>query len=189
MATVLDVGLIQYFSVIFPVILVFAIVFAGLQKSKLVGESPAINALIAIVAGLLMLLSNKAVLIINNMIPWFAVAIIFFIMLLFLLKMFGLKDESLITAVKDKAVYWSLIGIALAIVGAAVGTTFGQEALDTGTTGTTVIDSSTTGDNFQGNIYSIMSNSKVLGMMIIFAIAIFTIALLTGISGTIDKGF
>ena len=183
MATVLDVGLIEYFSFIFPVLLIFAIVFAILQKSKAVGESPAINAIIAIIAGLLMLLSNEAMQVINFMIPWFAVAILFFILMLLLFKVFGLKDESLVTAVKDKAVYWTLIGISLAIIGVSMGNVFGQQALEDGQGvdgGVVSGDGSTVSGNFEGNVFSILSNSKVLGMIIIFAIAIFAIALLTG---------
>ncbi|MBI2665682.1 hypothetical protein HYX12_03620 [Candidatus Woesearchaeota archaeon] len=183
MATVLDVGLLQYFEIIFPVILVFAVVFATLQKTKVIGEAVQINALIAIVAGLLMLLSQKAVKVINFVIPWFAIAIFFFLFLILLFKLFGMKDDTLVAAVKDKAVYWVLIGICLAIFGAGLSNVLGQEALEAGTgeSGTAVTaDGNTASGTYESNIWSIMSNPKILGVAIIFVIAVFMIALLTG---------
>ncbi|MFH1276585.1 MAG: hypothetical protein ABIH82_05735, partial [Candidatus Woesearchaeota archaeon] len=89
MATVLDVGLLEYFGVIFPVILVFALVYAVLHKTKVIGESPAINAIIAVVAGLLMLLSEQALEVVNFMLPWFAVLILFLLLMIMVFKMFG----------------------------------------------------------------------------------------------------
>jgi hypothetical protein len=91
MASFLDLGLIQYFSAIFPVLLVFAVVYALLQKTKAVGGTPTINALIAIVAGFLILLSEKAIAVVNFIIPWFAVVIIFFVLMILVFYTFGLK--------------------------------------------------------------------------------------------------
>ena len=184
MATFLDTSLLTYFSSVFPVLLVFAFMFAILQKTKAIGETPAINALVSAVAALLILLAPKAIRIINFMIPWFAVVIIFFILLILVFKIFGLKDESLVAVVtKDGSVYWTLIAICLAIVGAAMGDAFGQEALVAGGTadGGVAIEGSrtTTGGDFQSNVWSIVKNPKILGMIIIFAIAVLAISLLT----------
>lgn len=178
MATVLDVGLLQYFSVIFPVILIFAVVYAVLFKTKVIGDKPAVNAMVAIVAGLLMLLSEKAMQVLNFMIPWFAVAIFFFILMIMLFKIFGLKDESLQSALKDKAVYWAFIGISLAIIGIAFANAFGQEALEAGS------GDSANGD-FQSNIFNIIKHPKILGVIVVMSIAVMAIAVLTGVSGTI----
>lgn len=175
MATILDVGLLQYFSVVFPVILVFAIVYALLFKTKAIGDNPAINALIAIVAGLLMVLSEKALEILNFMIPWFAIAVIFLIMLIMLFKVFGLKDDSLTAVLKDKAVYWALILVALGIVGAAFANSFGQDIVDAGTG-----EGDAGANDALSNVIKILTNSKVLGFIVIIAIAVAAVFLLTG---------
>ncbi|MBI2111954.1 hypothetical protein HYT52_00260 [Candidatus Woesearchaeota archaeon] len=181
MATVLDVGLLEYFSAIFPVILVFALVYAVLFKTKVIGDKPAINAIIAIVAGLLMLLSEKAIQVLNFMIPWFAVVIFFFVLMILVFKLFGLKDDSLQSALKDKAVYWALLGICFAIIGVSFANAFGQEALEAG---------SGDGGDFQANIFRIIQHPKILGVIVIISIAVMSIAVLTGISGTMrTKGF
>ena len=43
MATVLDIGLLEYFSIIFPAILIFLLVFALLQKIKILGDNKTIK--------------------------------------------------------------------------------------------------------------------------------------------------
>ena len=82
MVTVLDLGLIQAFDVIFPVLLVFALVFAIFQKTKVVGDSVGINSIIAVSVAFMVLISDTLTQIINFMVPWFAVVIIFFILLI-----------------------------------------------------------------------------------------------------------
>ena len=62
MATILDVGLVQYFQVIYPVLFVFAIVFALLQKTKALGQSSlAVNLIISFAVSFMILLSDAAV--------------------------------------------------------------------------------------------------------------------------------
>ena len=69
MATLIDIGLIHYFNVIFPFLFVVAIVYALLFKTKVVGNSVAINALISVVAAFAVLLSDNAIKLINFIIP------------------------------------------------------------------------------------------------------------------------
>ena len=80
MVTVLDVGLIQAFDIIFPVLLVFALVFAVLQKTKVIGDSVGINSIIAVAVAFMVMLSDTLVQMISFMVPWFVVVIIFFIL-------------------------------------------------------------------------------------------------------------
>ena len=82
MATLLDLGLLRYFSVIFSFILVWALVFALLQKTKILGDKAGLNVLLAVAVAFLVSLSDNVVQIINFMIPWFTIAIIFFVLLI-----------------------------------------------------------------------------------------------------------
>lgn len=195
MATILDVGLLQSFDFIFPVLLVFAIVFAVLQKTKVIGDSIGINSIIAITAAFMVLLSEDLVKMINFMVPWFVFAIIFFILLILIFQMFGAKEADITAVLKaDSAISWTIIGIALVIVFAAFGNVLGQKfteaSFQQGTATMGVVNGSinaTVGTgvssaNFQQNIYSILFNTKVLGLMVLFGVAIFAVALLTGSS-------
>ena len=55
MATFLDIGLAQHFSVVFTILLVFVIVFAVLEKSKILGGNKGLHSLIALSLAMLML--------------------------------------------------------------------------------------------------------------------------------------
>ena len=187
MATFLDVSLIKSFDVIFPVILVWAVSFSALQYLKPLGNSVGLNAIISGVVGLMILLSDKAVQMINFMTPWFAVAIIFFLLLFLIFRMFGAKDETFTAVLKQKEVYWFVIGVGVVIFGAGIADTFGQDLTSQAFTGDgtnpqalnqSLGGSSATAD-FDQNIAAIIFSPKVLGLMIIFLIMASAIALLT----------
>jgi len=186
MATAIDFGLIQPFSFLFPFIFVWAVVFATLQKSKLIGGAIGIDSIVAFAVSLMVLLSQTLIDILNFMIPWFTVAIIFFMLLMLMFMVFGASEKDIFSYVKtDKGVGWALIGVALIIVIAAFGNVLGQQYteesfdetaplnVETGPGGTATPD-------FEGNITAIFSHPKVLGMLILFAVAIFSVGLLSG---------
>lgn len=182
MATFLDLGLIQYFSFIFPVLLVFAIVFSLLQKTAVIGRSIAINALIAVTISLMVLLSQAAIDIINFMLPWIAVVIIFFVLVILIFQTFGLNEKDWNVIVKDKTVYWAILGLLLIILIAAFGQVLGQSIgpyLDEGSVPDGSSSSVATG-NFETNVMATLFNPKVLGLIIIFTIMIFAVVLLSG---------
>ncbi|MFH0701376.1 MAG: hypothetical protein V2A62_02985 [Candidatus Woesearchaeota archaeon] len=195
MATVLDLGLVNYFSNIYPVLIVWAIVFALLQKTKVIGQSMGINGIISVVIALMTLLSPTLVAIVNFMVPWFALLIIFIVLLMLAFMTFGAKDTDIASVIKNKTFLWVMIGVCLLIFGAAVGNVMGQQLTEASfSDGTTVINNgslpanaagelstgtSTATPNFQSNIYAIATHPKVLGMVVLFAVMIFAIALLT----------
>lgn len=184
MATFLDIGLIEYFSSIFPVLLVFAIVFALLSKTKVIGNSLVINALIAAVTSLTVLLSQAAIDIINFMLPWIAVAIIFFVLMILIFQMFGLHEKDWNAIIKDKTVYWAILGVMIIILVAALGNVLGQsigpyldeqgQAIAPGEAPSVATSS------FKTNITATLFNPKVLGLIIVFTIMVFAVILLSG---------
>ena len=181
MATFLDAGLLQNFSYIFPVLLVFAIVYAILHKTNALGKSPGINALVAAVAALMMLLSRAALDIVNYMMPWMSIAIIFFVLLILVFQLMGIQEGDWNKIVKDKAVYWAILGILLIIVLASIGNVLGQSVLEEASQLTSEeVQSGVASGSFQQNIYATLFNTKVLGLIIMFTIVIFSVALLSG---------
>lgn|SRR3989338_1428693 len=183
MATLLDLGLLRYFSVIFSFILVWALVFALLQKTKILGDKAGLNVLLAVAVAFLVSLSDNVVQIINFMIPWFTIAIIFFVLLLLIFQIFGAKQDDIFKYISnDRAVGWVIIGVVIIIVGASFANVFGQKltqaAFEEGST-VNVSGTSVASPNFQQNIYATLFHPKVLGMIVLFVIAIFAIALLS----------
>ncbi len=186
MATFLDVSLLQSVDAIFPALLVFAIVFAILNKTHALGKSIGLDAIIAIVAAFMVMLSRPLIELINYIIPWFVVAIIFFLLLLLIFRVFGAEDKDIFEYVKgDKAVGWVIIAICLVIVAAGLGKVFGQglteQAFDAGTAGNVTYDENGVAtQNFERSVTATLFHPKVLGVIIVFTIAIFAVALLTG---------
>jgi len=181
MASFLDIGMFEYFNVIFSFLLILILVYAILQKTKIVGSSNAINALIAVVIAFLSILSEPVIGIINFVAPWFVVMFIFLILLLLLFQILGATDADIAVAVKDKAVIWTILGIGIIIIVAGFANVFGQELLEGSQSAGTALDGGTTsGNNFEDNVLSTIFHPRILGMMVLFGIAIFAIALLTG---------
>jgi len=186
MATFLETGLLNYFSIIFPALLVFVLVFALLQKIKILGENKSINALVAVALGFIVLLSKNILAVINFAAPWFVIFFIFMVLLLVIFKLMGASDESISWVVRhDKVVQWSILAICLIIAASALANVYGQrllpytaeenvtEAVEEGEITTTATTS------FSTNVAAVFFHPKVLGLIFLLLVAVFTIALIT----------
>src|SRR3989344_3721754 len=179
MASLIDLGIFQLFDFIFPVLLVWAFVFALLQKTEVIGKSIGINAIIASVASLTVLLSRTVIDLINFIIPWFAIAIIFFVLMILLFMVMGAKD---IQAYKQTNIQWILVAVGILIVVAGFGKVLGQSLLEQSAQTENVAEGqeAVAGADFQENIYATLFHPKILGLLVVVAIVVFTVALLSG---------
>jgi len=186
MVTVLDVGLLGVFDIIFPVLLVFAILFSVLQKTAAITKNVSVNAIIAVSIAFLVLLSQTIIDMIKFMMPWFAVLILFLVLLLMVFKVFGAQDSDFWNAVKkDSTISWAILGIVVLIFVGAIGTTLGPSFLPATTgeiinTSTTIASGSVASGNFDQNIMATFFNPKILGLVVIFGVAIFAVLMLSG---------
>ena len=181
MATPFDLELLKNFSFIFPFLLVFAIIFALLEKTGLLGEDKkTMNSIVAIVVAFLVLLSDTAYKIINAMAPWFILFIVFLVFVVLIFMMFGTEETDLKKAVKDPVLMWAIIIVALVIiisVSSQVWYVEGQR-----------LDPSINASMGAEEDYVIYHNEKIkpfyhpkmLGLILIFLIATFSIRLLSG---------
>ena len=182
MATIFDISLIQSFDIVFPFVFVWAVVFALLQKTEAIAKSAGINAVIATAAGFMILLSQTVIDLINFMIPWFTIAIIFLILMLLLFMVFGGKNIQPEKAIKDKSLQWVLIGIGLVIIFAAFGKVLGQNIgpyLAGGNETEVGAPGSVATGSFEQNIFATLFHPKTLGLIILFAIVIAAIIFLS----------
>lgn len=174
MATILDLGILNYFGIIFPFLLLFVVSYAILQKTKMLSGEATINAIIAIVVAFLGVMSNTIISLVSFIAPWFTVMMLFLILLLLLFAIMGVSEKEFFEAARtNKGIQWSIIGISLIILIAGFSVTIGQDFLDAGSQQDELSD-------FEQNIFDIFINTKVLGMLLLFGISVFTVALLTG---------
>jgi hypothetical protein len=175
MATFLDtLGILDFFAPLFSAVLVFAVVFALLAKTRVLGDSKVVQSIIAIILAILVLLVPDLVTLINFIAPWFVLMFIFFVLLLLMYQMFGLTEQNIATyMMQDRAINWGIFAVSLLIILAGVFFTFGERALEV--TNPDVVDS-----EFQSNLFDIVFDPKILGLILVFTVAVFTIAFLGG---------
>lgn len=180
MATFLDIGLLDYFNVVFAVLLVFAVLFALLQRFKLLGESIVLNAIVAIAVAFLFLLSRTLIDLVNFIAPWFVFVFVFLVLLLLIFHTLGATEGDVALALKsDKIIQWAVVGVAIVILIAGFGKVFGQtigpyltEAPEGGSGVATA--------SFEQNVFATIFHPKVLGLIVLFGVAIFAVVFLSG---------
>lgn len=175
MATFIETGLFEYFGVIFPALLVFVIVYGLFQKVHILGESKSLHAIIAISAAFLVMLSQDILALISFIAPWFVLFFIFIVLLLTVYMVFGLKEDQIASAVwNDQGILWTIFVIGAVIIAAGAAHVYGQRLLPL-TQGEDVGPA----DDFASNIGSVLFHPKVIGVVFILLVAVFTIGLLT----------
>lgn len=106
---------------VLPFILVFTIVFAILQKSKILGDGKKqIDAMVGLVVGLITITVARAVGIINQLLPFLAVSIVIIVIFLIMVALFNKDHEGKDTKVwnffKNAIVIMSFIAVAIAVI-------------------------------------------------------------------------
>jgi hypothetical protein len=132
MATLLDMGLLENVKIIFPLLLVFFVTFAVLEKTKVIGEeNRSLNAVIAVCVSMMMLLSPNLIKVISIITPWvvFAVIAIMFFLVIFMFT--GYKWSELIGDMNDEWGFaqWFLLVVFLIFIIGGLSTVYGQTML------------------------------------------------------------
>jgi hypothetical protein len=195
----LNTELIGFFTPVFTFILIFAVLYALLQYAKMLGDNKVLHAAIAFTIAVFgAILSNQARSMIEYMVPWFTVMIIFTVLVIVMYKIFGATDDDVRTVIrKHSGIQWTVGIIAIIIALGALSNTFGQKAL-TGTEQPGTVDNGETGTNtgedwrpgattegttgttdFNTNLNRAFYHPKVLGMLFLLLVAAFAIAQLT----------
>lgn len=166
MATILDLGILEYFTPIFVAMLVFAFVWGILEKLAIFGKVKYVNAIIAFAIAILFLFTKEMVEMVKLMTPWFTILlIILFVIILFFLFA-GVKPETLgETFTSNPTVVWTIIIIVLVVFIYGITKTYGESIasinVEEGETGETSV---------QQKIGEIIFNPKILGMLLLLII-------------------
>lgn len=184
MATVLDIGLLESFSPIFSMLLVIFLVYGILGYAKPFGEDKkGLYALIAFIIGLMMLMIPEMTELLVTITPWFVIMFIFIVFLLLAYGVFGAKEEDFMAALKsqkgNQIVVWIIV-IGIIILLAGLGKVFftGEQA-DMEVTADGTIQTGEVGTQGTSAFWATLFHPKVLGMIIVLLISVFTIMMLT----------
>jgi len=98
MATILDVGILSYFTPVFVFLLIFAIVFAILEKTRILGKNKGLNSLVAFVIAMLFILTPELIGVVKLSMPWFILLLVLIVFIVVLFLFVGVKAESITEA-------------------------------------------------------------------------------------------
>lgn len=168
MATFLDVTGLEYFSNFFVFIFIWLTVYAILSYTKIFGDNKAISILLGLIMGIFVLFSPTAAGVIQYIAPWFAVIFIFIMLISVTTKMFGVSGFESYASLK-----W--IMLVVVVITLIVGSlSYVREK-------TVIPGENETGvDIDYGKASNFFFHPKVLGMLFVLIMAVFTIALLAG---------
>jgi len=184
MATFLDIGLAQHFGVIFPILFVFVVIFALLEKTKLLGENKGLHSLIALSVAMMMLFVQGVIAVFAIIAPWFVLIMLISLLFMLLLLLLGVKMETIVTDMSGDwgAVHWVYLIVGLIVFIGALGAVYGGSLLPySGSTVEKVGDgtSTDTGD-FNANVGRVIFHPKVLGLIFLLLIGALAMKLLAG---------
>lgn len=193
MATVLDIGILQNFSIAFSMVLIIAIVYGLLQVTKAFNGGKGLHILIAFIVGLMFILVPDVTRVVSVMMPWFTLLFIFLVFLLMVYKIFGATDADISGVLRnDRTLVWVIIIIAVVIAIGSFSVVYGQRLLKETTPGAAAVPAgasqtgavagvplATATPSFTGNLSATFFHPKVLGVIFLFLVAVFTIAILS----------
>ena len=167
MATFLDVTGLEHFSSIFVFLFVWIVVYATLIWTKVLGQNNFVNILVGLLMGIFVVISPLATSIIADIAPFLAVIFIFILLINIASHMLG-GDAAGFPALKGVLL---VVIVLVVIVGAAVKI---KSSVD--------VQQQENPKDFSKTI-NVIFHPKFLGVVFIFAVAIFTIALLASKGG------
>ncbi len=174
----LDISLLSFLSPLITFLLIWGIVFAILEKSKLLKGSTQFHAFIGFVIGLLFSFTPKAVTFIQTITPWMVVLFVVIILILVLFLATGWTEHSFQESMGEPVIRWTLIIIILIILFASLIKVFapvspvasGESSVENGET-----DSGAVGEEVRKALFS----PKILGAVFLLIIAAFAIRFLS----------
>ena len=185
MASILDIGFLEHFRIIFPFLLVLVLVYAGLTMTMM-KDKKGIAAFVALGLAIMTLFSNLIIEIINLMTP---ILVIFFIIIIFIFigfGIYGVNPTNILHAEYGKHIgWWTFIVFLLIIIGSINSVLSEQGGVPgPGATGhyigngTQLAGTGAEGTQ-QGVFFTTIFNAKVLGMIVVLIISMITIQRLT----------
>ena len=126
MVTLLDIGFMEFLLPVFSFLLIYAILFGILQKSKFITDNAGLNTWIALAISVLFAITPGAMKIVSIIAPWFMVMIVIIFSLLLLFLFMGVKLETIEAAARrEAAIRWTIFIIGIIIVIIALTSVFG----------------------------------------------------------------
>ena len=187
MATFLDVGLVENFSIIFYLIFIFVLLYAILTITKILGENKNLNAMLALALALILGLSGPTRDLISFVTPTFFVFIFFAFFAVLIYKFLGASDDDVKSIMGTKT---GTRGFILVIVGIIILSSLGKVFFTgpiTSDVNETAVNASSVGTIGQSALTATLTHPKVLGLILILIIGAYAMQYLSVTPAIIKK--
>lgn len=180
MATFLDVGLLEYFNVIFYLIFIFVLLYAILTITKVLGENKNLNAMLALSLALILSLSGTTRELIKFVTPTFFIFIFFAFFTVLIYKFMGASDKDVTELFGTKSgTRTFILIIVLIIILSSFGKIFFTEPAASDVNETTAVNASAVGTKGESALAATLTHPKVLGLVLILFIGAFAMSFLS----------
>jgi len=165
MASVLDLGIMNYFIPAFIFILVFVIVGALLEKSGFFGKNKVVNWTIALAASVLFLVIPEMRTLVTTVTPFFIMLMVFLVLLLLIFLFMGFSGPDIVKVIAEhEIIAWTIILLALGIMGYAITLVYGDQIH-------AITSPTDDAGGLEQEIGQIIFHPKVIGVVFILLIA------------------
>lgn len=169
MATFLDLSLLKYFTPLFVWLFLFILLYAILEKTKILGEkASALNLMLAISLSAIGIFYTKLSTLIEFIAPWMIFVFVFLFILFMGLMFLGVQQE----AIWKNLSVWTVLIVSFVIILIAISQTYGDVF--------SPYSNTTSGKTISGEAQSTIFNPRVLGSIFLLIIIALSIRLLAG---------
>ncbi len=180
MATFLDVGLLEYFNIIFYLIFIFVLLYAILSITKILGENKNLNAMLALALALILGFSGPTRDLISFVTPTFFVFIFFAFFAVLIYKFLGASDDDVKSILGTKSgTRGFILIIILIIILSSFGKIFFTEPIASDVNETTAVNASAVGTAGESALTATLTHPKVLGLVLILIIGAYAMSFLS----------
>ena len=188
MATFLDIGLLEYFNIIFYLIFIFVLLYAILSLTKILGENKNLNAMLALALALILALSGPTRELISFVTPTFFVFIFFAFFAVLIYRFMGASDKDVSEIMGTKSgTRWFILIIVLIIILSSLGKIFFTGTTTTSDVNETAINKSAVGTKGESALTATLTHPKVLGLVLILIIGAYAMQYLSVTPGIIKR--
>ncbi len=182
MATFLDMGMLEYFNIIFYFLFLFVLVFAVMQATKFPTENKNLSAILAFLIAVLVIFSSSTRDIISIITPTFVVIIFFLFFILLIYRFMGANDADVRSIMgSEGGTRTFLLIIILIIILSTLGKTFFSGTAETTENGEMNISgkNSEVGTKGEDALVGTLTHPKLLGLVLILIIGAFAMTFIS----------
>lgn len=177
MASLISSQLFSFMNPVFVFLFTYALVYALLIKSKVLGEHKGVSSILSLVIAIFVASSSDYALI-SSAFPPFILILLLFVFLLIIGHFLGLDSKNFVKIFGgERGASWFVFIIALILIGAILANFYGGKLLEMGTQSNSTTEPQS---EFQKNLVKSVFNENVLGFILVLLVAFLAMRFIAG---------